>query len=136
MKKQQRNVNTAGGAYFEGSIHAEGDVVGGDKVTVGQGVAGEDLVALFDAIYRRIDQRPEVPDIDRAELKETVQRVQEEVGKGEQANTGKIARWLRTLADVAPDIFKVTAAALANPLAGVVAAVQAVAVRLEREVGP
>ena len=39
----------------------------------------------------------------------------------------KVERWLKFLADMAPDILEVTAATLANPIAGVATAIRKIA---------
>jgi zinc-ribbon domain len=128
-----REINTGGGAYVNGGVNTGGgDFVGRDK-NVHQGVSGAELAALFDLIYRRIEARPEDPGVDQEELKESVSRIQKEVGKGEKANTGKIQRWLNVLADVAPDILEVTISSLLNPAAGVASAIRWVVEKVKQE---
>ncbi|HYN87464.1 MAG TPA: caspase family protein [Ardenticatenaceae bacterium] len=129
-----------------------GNKVGGDKIRVGditgsQGVAigraaaasvssglrGEELGLLFAAIYRQIEAGPDRATMDKDELRETVKRVETEVAKGEQANADRVARWLRTLADAAPDILDVTVTALLNPAAGVAAVIRLAAEKVRSE---
>jgi zinc-ribbon domain len=130
-----------------------GDKIGGDKTMMGnvsnstvaagsgaqatsnQGVSGAELAALFDAIYKRIDARPDNPDVDKEELQGTVQRIQAEASKGEEANPGKVRRWLNALADIAPDILEVTVSSLINPIAGVATAIRSVAERVLQGTG-
>jgi hypothetical protein len=71
--------------------------------------------------------------VDKHELKESVSRIQTEAGKGEEANPGKIQRWLKTLADVAPEILEVTVLSLINPAADVASAIRSVAERVWQE---
>jgi regulator of protease activity HflC (stomatin/prohibitin superfamily) len=94
-------------------------------------VTGNDLARLFQAIYQRIHSRHEDPDIRKEELVEKVERIQEEIGKDEEANSKKIERWLRELANIAPDIFEFTVAALPNSLAGMATLVRKNADRAE-----
>lgn len=151
---ERREVRTEGGAYVEGSVWtAGGDFVGrdmnkvgsvsnstfavgsGSQATSSQGVSGQDLAALFGSVYRLIESRPEKPDVDRDELQETVRRIEAEAGKGEEGNPDKVRRWLKSLADVAPDILKVTVSTLTNPVAGVASAIASVAERVLSETG-
>jgi hypothetical protein len=130
-----------------------GDMVGGDKITVGDisgstGVAigrgaqatvtseigGQELAQLFADVYRRIEFRSEEPGLDKADLIDSVQRIEREAAKGEEANPLRVERWLRFLGDMAPDILEVAAATLASPVAGVAIAIRKVAKRsLEEE---
>jgi hypothetical protein len=118
-----------------------GDEVGGDKIAVGDisgstgvaigrgaqatvtrtGLSGDEIARLFAAVYRRIEARPEDPDVDKEELTETVRKIQREAAKGEAANPNRVARWLKTLALMASDIFDVTVACLTSPVAGIAA---------------
>ena len=113
-----------------GTVNVGGDVVGRDKIVTTYGVgAGEiaELARQFAQIYQKIDAQPADPDVDKAELKGTVQKIEEEVKKGEQANPAKVERWLKFLAEMSEDVFQVTVATLANPVAGVAKAVQLIA---------
>jgi hypothetical protein len=141
-------VNTGGGDFVGRNKQVHGDEVRGDKTSFGnvsnstvaagrgsqatssQGVDAAELAALFDAIYKRIEARPDNPDVDKEELQGTVQWIQAEAGKGEEANPGKVRRWLKALADAAPDILEVTVSSLMNPVAGVAAAIRSVAERV------
>jgi hypothetical protein len=106
-----------------------GQVAAGKNITQNsqQGVGGQDLVSLFNAINKQVDARPAHPNVDKDEIKETLKKIVDEAGKGDNANAAKIERWLRQLKDIAPDILQVTAAALLNPIAGVAVAVMKVA---------
>lgn len=126
-------------------IQAQGDVVkgdnvGGDRIDVGdisnatgvaigrnasatvtQGLSGQELIDLFNKTSQGISARPEDPDVDKDEIEAQVTRIVEEadkVDKGEDANESKLARLIRSLADMAPDIVDVMAASLAGPVAG------------------
>jgi hypothetical protein len=130
------SIATGGGAFFGGSVTAGGDIVGRDQTIEGDrqqgdryGVDVAELAALFQTIYGEIDQRPSDSSVEPGELRETVQKIEQEVGKGEDANPDKVERWLRYLADLAPDILNVTVAALINPVTGVAAAVRVIARR-------
>lgn len=150
----RREVRTEGGAYVEGSVQTGGgDFAGrdmnkvgtvsnstfavgsGSQATSSQGVSGQDLATLFGSVYRLIESRPEKPDVDKDELQEMVRRIEAEAGKGEEGNPDKVRRRLKALADVAPDVLKVTAATLTNPVVGVASAIASVAERVLHEAG-
>jgi len=132
-----------------------GDKVGGDKIAVGdvsgstgvaigrgaqatvtrEGLSSDEIANLFATVYQRIKARPEDPDVDKEELTETVQKIQEEAARGKAANPSKIERWLKTLALMASDIFDVTVACLTNPVAGIATVICKVAEKAREEVG-
>ena len=105
----------------------------GASVTVNQGLSGEDLSKLFASIYQKIESRPPDPDVDKEEVQGTVQNIEKEVQKGEEANPSKVERWLKTLALIAPDIFEVTLATLASPAAGIATVIRKVAEKARQE---
>jgi hypothetical protein len=151
------SVDTGGGDFVgrDKIVHGDevhGDKVGGDKITVGdisgstgiaigrgaqasvtQGLGGDEIAKLFDAVYQQIEARPEDPDVDKKELTETVQKIQGEVAKGEEANPNRVERWLKTLAIMADDIFEVTVACLSNPVAGVATVIRKVTEKAKEE---
>lgn len=122
----------AGGAVNVVNIGAGaqvGQVAAGNNITQTQGASAQDLAALFNAIYKQIDARPNDPNVERGEIRDTVKNIETEAGKGENANPNKIERWMKSLKELAPDILEVTAAALLNPLAGVSAAIKKIAAK-------
>jgi hypothetical protein len=129
-----RSIQTGGGGYAGGNVRAGRDYVGRDSIGRDQniGVSGDELEHLFEAVYRRIDEPLTQRKADPEEVRDTVQRVEREVEKGDRADTHHIERWLKTLADVAPDVLEVTVnALLAGPGAAVASAVRAVAKRFK-----
>ncbi|CAG0972606.1 hypothetical protein ANRL4_01360 [Anaerolineae bacterium] len=125
-RKTEGGVNISGGKVTVG-----GDVVGRDKITtVTNGLDASALAELtkqFAQIYQKIDARPQDPNVDKTEIKDTVQKIEQEVKKGEQANSAKVERWLGFLAGMSDDIFQVVASTLASPIAGVAKAIQLIA---------
>jgi hypothetical protein len=134
------SIDTGGGAYVGGGVHTRGgpfvgrdqivhgdqvygDKVGGDKIT---GLGGDEIARLFAVVYRRIEARPEDPDVDKDEIAGTVQQIEREVSKGEDANPRKLERWIRHLALMSSDIFDVVVACLSSPVAGVTTVVRKV----------
>jgi uncharacterized caspase-like protein len=144
-------VTTGGGAFVgrDQLVHGDqvrGDQVGGDQIRVGdisggrgiaigrgaqasvhEGDTGPDLGALFARIYREIEGRAADPEVEKEELKEVVQKVEEEAKRGEQASPGRLERLLKTLGLMAPDVLEVTLACLTSPAAGIAAALKKVA---------
>jgi len=121
------------------NVKVEGHMAGRDIVSSTSnttGINGADLVKLLDQfqqINKQIEAQPEDPNVDKDEVKETVAKIQEEVKKGEEANTTKVERWLMTLGAMSDDIFQVTAATLANPALGVAKAIQLIAAKAKEE---
>lgn len=112
-----------------------GNIASGASVAVGRGShssavniqAEKDLAQHFAQIYAQIEARPEDPQVDKDELRDTVKRIEKEAAKGEKAEPVKIKRWFAGLAQIAPDIVVIIAAVLTNPTLGVSTAVQKVA---------
>ena len=116
-KNQNAGINIKGR-----TINIGGDVVGGNKIVNNYGATDE-----FKKIRKLIEKRRNDPAVDKKEIKNTVDNIENEVKKGDKANPVKVERWLKFLASMADDIFQVTTATLANPVAGVAKAVQLVA---------
>jgi hypothetical protein len=129
-----KRVDTGGGAYIGGSVTVSGggDFVGRDQVKQ-VGLTGPDVADLFKPIYAAIEARPETPAADRADLKADVEEIQAEVAKGDKADESFLARRLRNLRRMAPDILEVVLATLANPAAGLGAVAAKVAKRMQAD---
>lgn len=133
------NVNIGGGVNIE-----RGDFIGRDKnVSVEAGginVEGDVEVnqqaamqkELFEDIQRQIEQRPNTPPEDVQDLKANVQEFQAEADKGEKADESFLARRLRNIERIAPDIGEVLLATVANPAAGFAMIVKKVAERASK----
>lgn len=107
-----------------------GQVAAGKNITQTQGASAQDLATFFNAIYKQIDARPDDPNVERDEIRETVKKVQDEISKGNAANPTRVERLLRNLKEIAPDILKVTADAILNPLAGITTAIKLIAEKI------
>lgn len=101
----------------------------GANVAVQQssGINEEQLSLVFEKMYQAIQSRPDDPNIDKEELSETVQRIEQEVKKGDQANDSKLKRWMESLNKMAPDIVDVILASLGGPVSGLTAVLKKVA---------
>ncbi len=134
-------VNTGGGAYFEGQVTSGRDVIGRDKVVYGdevgahKGLGAADLAQLFHGVYQQIDAPSGPRHADVEEVTQTVQRVEREAGRGDDANAERIERWLKTLSEVAPDVLELAVNALTNPAALVTSGVRIVARQFQTQSG-
>jgi hypothetical protein len=131
--KDNRSQRQIGGDQnvIRGNISGSGVIVQGRgaQVSVQQNSAANDkeLSALFDRLYEAIQTRPPDPNVDKEEISETVQKIEQEVKKGDQANESKLKRWLETLNNMAPDILDVILASLDGPGSGLRAVLKKVA---------
>jgi hypothetical protein len=157
MSKQK--TDTGGGAFIGGNVNTNGgDFVGRDKnVTAGQGgvaiggnasnnviVTGDNNVVsstvsqqqtYIQQIFDKIDRHPDLAEADKTDLKSEVKELQAEDAKGEQAREDVIARRLRNIRRMAPDILEVVLATIANPAAGFGVVAKKVAEKMQAEAG-
>lgn len=115
---------------IQGSISGGVIVQGrGANVSVQQssGINEAQLSLVFEKIHQAIQARPDDPDIDKEEISETVQRIEQEVKKGDQANDSKLKRWMESLNKMAPDIIDIILASLGGPVSGLTAVLKKVA---------
>ena len=132
-KEEPRHIDTGGGAYIGGDVEVkDGDFVGRDQYKT-VGLSGPEIAALFQPIYAAIEARPNTPAQDRADMAAEVEEIQAEVAKGDEADEGFLARRLRNLKRMAPDILEVVLATLANPLAGLGKVAEKVAKKMQAE---
>lgn len=127
-----------------GNVSAGRDFIGRDKkVSVAEGginVEGSVEInnqaamqkELFENILQQIEQRPNTPPEDTDDLKANVQEFKAEADKGEQADESFLARRLRNIERIAPDIGEVLVATIANPTAGFALIVKKVAERASK----
>jgi hypothetical protein len=139
MAGDEPGINTGGGAYFESTVSSGRDLIGrdkivhGDEVGVSKGLAAAELAQVFQAVYQQIEAPLGPRSADTDELAETVRRLEREAGKGDEASTQQVERWLGMLSSVAPDVFEVAVNALTNPAALVSSAVRLVARQLQQQ---
>ena len=135
-------INTGGGTFIGGSVNTGGgDFVGRDKITkaegggvaIGGNVTGSTIVTgdqnvigstinqqtqYIQQIYTAIENRPDTDPLDKEDLKANVDEIKAEDAKGDQAEETFIARRLRNIQRMAPDILEVMIATITNPAAG------------------
>jgi len=154
-----QNIDTNGGAYIGGNVDTGGgDFVERDKivnsynrsVSIGGNVSNSNIVTgdhnvvgsmvnlheeYIQQIYEAIDAHPDADELDKEDMKGIVEEIQKEDQKGTEADKTFIARNLRTLKRMAPDILEVALAAITNPLAGFGVVARKVAEKMKAEAG-
>ena len=131
-----KTANGKGGSniHIGGSVSGSNLIVGDhNKITQSNGLSGDEIAKLFAIAYQKIEARPEDPQVDKEEIIQTVQRIEQETVKGEEANPGKVERLLTTLSGMAPDIGEVVLASLTNPAAGIATVLRKIAEKAKAE---
>ena len=108
---------TVQGQNAVGFIHASGSSRVNLKQQVIQQTSPE-MEDLFKHLNRKIRRRRKGSQADKTRLENQVRKIEAEAAKGSAADPGKLERWIKTLANMAPDIVEVMAASLAGPVAG------------------
>jgi len=141
--------NTTVGSDLVQGDKVEGDKVGGDRLSVGNitgssgiaigsgaqasvttGLRGNELATLFQAIHQQIQARPHDAAVDKAELTTTVERIQQEVAKNDEANPIKVERWIGGLTETAPEIANAVVSGLRSASARLGSAIRQLVDRL------
>ena len=90
----------------------------GAKAVISQVEAASELKKWRKDMEKWIDTKKDLLPAEKTDLKDNVAKVADEVSKGMQADSGRLERLLNVILSIAPDIFDVAIATLANPLAG------------------
>lgn len=122
-----KNIQVDKGGVFVGGDVQHSNLITGDHDQVGDGGNGRE--ALFAELLQKIEQRPDTPPEDRADLKANVAEIKAEAAKGDQADETFLSRRLRNIERIAPDIADVVLATLANPAGGFAMVVKKIAER-------
>jgi hypothetical protein len=116
MAKGKRSLRAGeGSVVIGGNVSGSNIVVGNNNVVHSNSVTN---TPTFVAIYKLVDEHPALSPIEKTDVKAELQEVEKEAQKGEQADESTLARHLRNVQRMAPDILDVVLATLANPLAG------------------
>ncbi len=141
MSDKEDEDKGAGGLRIKtgGNLTISGDLVGRDKITTTTTIVNNTsstgidplqlarLLQEFAGIKRQISALTDAEAEDKEDLKTNVQRIEDEVKKGEAADTGKVEKALKKVAAMSDDIFAVVVATLSNPAAGIAKAIQLIA---------
>ncbi len=127
--KKSTKSNTGGNNInIGGGVSGSNILVGNNnKVSQSVGMQADELAKLFQGGYEKIEKRKEDPEVEKEEIAQTVQRIEQETAKGEEANPGKVERWLSTLNNMAPDIGEVVISCLTSPAAGIATVIRKIA---------
>jgi len=79
----------------------------------------DEVARLFEQIFQAIEVRLATSREDKEDLRQMVKDIEKEAAKGDQVNESFLARQLRNLGRMAPDILEVVLATLTNPAAGI-----------------
>ncbi len=124
MSERDRDDQEDGSVHIGGqSVNIGGDVVGRDKITTTYGGLGSSDVAALLAQWQaqmnaQVAAQPNLSPAEKQDVQEQVAKIKAEASRGKQADTGRLEKLINTLGVMAPDIFEVALATLANPLAG------------------
>ena len=113
-----RTIQHVGGSYIEGSVSTGGgDFVGRDKTEID---ASQHIVhPIFETIYEQVEARPDTSQEQKTEIKVEIEALQAEAEKVEAVDQSFVQARLEHLKKMAPDIWEVVVATLANPIAGI-----------------
>ena len=108
------------------------NVGAGSAVAAGRGakasvISNESLSSIVEwmtQINKKIDSLPKISQAEKQDIKQQVEKIGDEVQKGSKAEVGRLEKLINTLSVMAPDIFDVVIATLANPLAGIGVAIK------------
>ena len=129
------------GDKVEGDNISVGNITGATGVAIGrgaqahvqQGIGGGELAEFFKIVHQRVQERQEDPNVDRSEILAEVQKIEAEATQKAEPNENKLERWMKNLADMAPDIVDVMAASLGGPVAGATAVLKKIIDRVKQE---
>lgn len=104
-----------------------GDISGGVGFAVGPGArakvtqvehkGADEIARVFDALQEKVGELPEGPEKSVAE--QSIKAMEAEARKGEAASESSVRKWMRFLAEAAPDIWDVAVSTFMNPIKGV-----------------
>lgn len=106
---ETRNINT--NQYFEGDVESGGGDV------IGQNIVIAINSKTVEQIFYSIENSP-YSEVEKVDLHDEFQDILSEVKKGDKANESFIARRLRNIRRMAPEIFEVIIATMINPAMG------------------
>ena len=86
-------------------------------------------------IFTAIEKHPDLDPLDKKDLKSEVKELQKEDQKGPDADETRVARHLRNIKRMAPDILDVILITIGNPVAGFGMVAKKVAEKMKAEAG-
>ncbi len=77
----------------------------------------DEISKAFENIYRTIGKIPDPEVKEKAE--NAAKEIEDEIREGDDADPSRVERWLKFLAEIAPDVKGVVIATLENPIKGI-----------------
>ena len=111
-------IHHVSGNYFEGDVSTGGgDFVIGSKTEID---ASQHIShTIFETIYNQVESRQDTSQEQKTQIKAEIEALQAEAKKVEAVDKKFVKERLRNLKKMAPDIWEVVVATLANPVAGI-----------------
>jgi len=108
------------------TINGDGNIVGDNNTSIVSKISSTstEFAQAFEKIYGSIAKVSDP--VIREETKDLVKKIETEAQKGDKADQSSVERWLRFLADMAPDIKDVVVNTLSNPILGFSTVIQKV----------
>ncbi len=129
IQQDSRTIHTEGGSYIEGNVNTGGgDFVGRDKISFDTEMNG--IFTLSILIQRLIAARQSISPEEKDDLMVLAKDLEYEVGLGEMADEGNLARRLRFLGKLDPEILLAVLQKLVDPAAGFSSVVRRVAEKM------
>ena len=121
---KKKPTRTGGDSVGRDRIVSAGDrsvAVGGD-VKNSNIITGDynrvERISKFSPIFAQLNDRNDMSNTDKTDLKTELETFEAEDKKGPEANQGFLAQHLRSFKRIAPDMIDVAIATIANPAAG------------------
>ena len=152
--KKEEKINTGGGAHIGGNVNTGGgDFIGRDKkvtvkdkgVYIGGDTKGNTIITgdgnvvnstqnIFAPVYQAVEKSSLSPQV-KEDLKAEIEEVEGEIVKVDEIDESFLARRLRSIKRMAPDILDVLAAVVSGPGAVVSTVGKKIAEKVKAEVG-
>ncbi len=110
-------IDTGGGAYIGGNVSlGGGSFIARDQINYAS--PSNELQAQFEEVIKQIRELTNIDSLDREDMEVAVREVEKEVAKGKELDENFLARRLRNIGRIAPDILEVVLATITSPAAG------------------
>lgn len=117
-KDNINHVNTGGGAYVGGSVNIKsGKFVGRDDYS-SSNADNDSEKQMLDSFLAQVNKNASLTKDDKADLKQEIVELMEELSKKAQADETFLLRRLRNIKRMAPDILETIIATITSPIAG------------------
>lgn len=131
--KNDGKINVSIGGNATGNAIGNQASVRANTISGGNTTQQDELSRLFNKIFISISERSSDPTVDKEEITEVVQQLQEEATKGDKLDESIIRRRLRAIARMAPDILDVVIETFKNPVLGVATVIRNIAQKMKEE---